>query len=75
MNPLVRAACCFLPDLSIPFYLARVGILKGKLRVRIGRDAVILDRVKRIAPARIRRRMLGIARKQRPAGERRVPSR
>jgi short-subunit dehydrogenase len=42
-------------------------VLKGKLRVRIGRDAVLLDWLKRIAPTWIHRPMLRIARQQRPA--------
>ena len=41
-------------------------ILKQKLRVRIGRDSMLLDWLKRIAPVGIHRLMLAIARKQRP---------
>ena len=41
-------------------------IQKGKVRVRIGRDALVLDWLKRIAPTRIHRLMLRIARQQRP---------
>ena len=41
-------------------------VLKGKLRVRIGRDSLLLDWLKRLAPVRIHRPMLAIARRQRP---------
>ncbi len=39
---------------------------KGKVRVRIGRDAVLLDWIKRILPARIHRLMIRIATQPRP---------
>lgn len=41
----------------------------GKLRVRIGRDSLILDWLKRIAPVRIHKLMIGIAKQQRPKGQ------
>lgn len=41
-------------------------ITKGKVRVRIGRDSLILDWLKRIAPARIHKLMITIAKQQRP---------
>ncbi len=44
-------------------------IRKGKVRVRIGRDSLLLDGLKRIAPARIHRMMIAIARRQRPRAQ------
>ncbi len=41
-------------------------VLKGKLRLRIGRDAMLLDWLKRLAPVRIHRPMLRVARQQQP---------
>ena len=41
-------------------------VRKGKVRVRIGRDSVILDWLKRIAPVRIHRLMVRVAKSQVP---------
>lgn len=41
-------------------------IEKEKIRVRIGRDSLLLDWLKRIAPVRIHRLMINIAKQQRP---------
>lgn len=41
-------------------------VQKGKVRVRIGKDSLLLDWIKRIAPSRIHHLMIGIAKQQRP---------
>ena len=41
-------------------------IEKGSLRIRIGKDAVILDIIKRIFPNGLSKRMVGVARQARP---------
>ena len=48
-------------------------VRKEKVRVRIGRDSLILDWLKRIAPVRIHCLMTGIAKKQRPRSRATAP--